>query len=111
MTAIGYKEGKNLFAAPYDWRLYSPELEARDGYFTKFSYTQHHFLLTHMRWLFFFLNLYVFFSRFWSPVALVEEAARDAPVVLLAHSMGNRVVQLLLAHAEATRGRPWIDKQ
>ncbi len=59
----------------------------------------------------FSLTCTFFFSRFWSPVALVEEAARDAPVVLLAHSMGNRVVQLLLAHAEATRGRPWIDKQ
>lgn len=35
LTKVGYTDGKNLDAAPYDWRLPPSELERRDEYFTK----------------------------------------------------------------------------
>ena len=35
LKKVGYTDGKNLDAAPYDWRLPPSELERRDEYFTK----------------------------------------------------------------------------
>uniref|UniRef100_A0A061RJR3 Lecithin:cholesterol acyltransferase n=1 Tax=Tetraselmis sp. GSL018 TaxID=582737 RepID=A0A061RJR3_9CHLO len=67
LEIVGYKAGKDLFAAPYDWRLPPCRLEERDRYFTRLKNTIEQ---------------------------CVKGCGR--PVVLLAHSMGCRVAHYFL---------------
>lgn len=63
LVRVGYEDGLNLDAAPYDWRLTPAELERRDGYFT----------------------------RTMAQVERLYESNGRTPVVLVCHSLGTRV--------------------
>lgn len=68
----------------YDWRLPPHQLEIRDGYFT--------YLKNHIQMM---------------------RVTNSSPVVLLGHSMGNRVIQYFLnwvVDSDRTNGRKWIDE-
>eukprot|EP00928_Gymnodinium_smaydae_P024506 TRINITY_DN19810_c0_g1_i1.p1 TRINITY_DN19810_c0_g1~~TRINITY_DN19810_c0_g1_i1.p1 ORF type:complete len:812 (+),score=67.60 TRINITY_DN19810_c0_g1_i1:90-2525(+) len=82
MRKVGYVEGFDLAAAPYDFRLPPEQLEERDAYFTE----------TQKR--------------------LTEMVSKNdgRKVILLAHSMGVKVAQYFLHWAEKTAGRDWIDQ-
>lgn len=82
INEVGYIEGFNLEAAPFDFRLPPKMLEERDGYFSK---TQRRLE-----------NMY--------------KKNDGTRVVLLAHSMGCRIVQYFLYWVEKKSGREWIDK-
>ena len=80
LAAIGYTED-NLVAFPYDWRLPLPNLETRDQVFTELK-------------------------------ATIERMVKknNAKIVILAHSMGNRVIHYFLNIVAAEDGgRQWID--
>eukprot|EP01119_Soliformovum_irregulare_P025709 TRINITY_DN9597_c0_g1_i3.p1 TRINITY_DN9597_c0_g1~~TRINITY_DN9597_c0_g1_i3.p1 ORF type:complete len:451 (+),score=106.59 TRINITY_DN9597_c0_g1_i3:83-1435(+) len=74
LTELGYDE-QNLQAAPYDWRIPLHHLETRDGYFTQL-------------------------------VKMIETLHHynGRPVLIIAHSMGNRVVQYFFNWLKWTRG-------
>ena len=81
---VGY-DRKSLQAAPYDWRLPLPKLEERDGYFT------------HLK----------------AQIEVMRKT-NNAPVVLVCHSMGNRVVQYFFSWVESSIDDPdererWFD--
>merc|ERR1719277_1972674 len=79
----GYEAGVDLDAATYDWRFAPGALQTRERYFDRML------------------------------VQLEQMAARSPVgdgVVLLGHSMGNKVIQYFLNYAEAKRGRGWLDR-
>lgn len=82
LQQLGYVYGDNLLAAGYDWRLPLHYLEERDGYFTQLKQD------------------------------IQDMCVRNnSPVVLMGHSMGNRVIQYFLnwvCHTDPTNGRKWI---
>jgi len=81
LESLGYTDGVNIMTAPYDWRLPYYYLEERDGYFT---------------WL---MN---------SIENMVEREKK--PVVILGHSMGNRIIQYFcLWTVKKTGSRKWLD--
>ena len=75
---LGYQGGRSLMGAPYDWRLAPRRLEERDAFFTKLK-------------------------------ADIERAVQlnRRPAIIIAHSMGNLVVQYFVAWLEATQPRTW----
>ena len=96
----GYEEERSLRAAPYDWRVPPQILEKRDGYFSR-------------------------------TVRMIEEMSRSnggRPVVLMAHSMGNKMAHyflkwvvvnerqgveasaLGLARPDGMNGLQWLDR-
>ncbi|ELR22939.1 phospholipid:sterol acyl transferase [Acanthamoeba castellanii str. Neff] len=80
---FGYTDS-DLVAVPYDWRLPPHMLEERDGFFTQLR-------------------------------TIIEKTAErcQSPVVIVAHSMGNRVLQYFLHRLVVTEGdlgRQWIDR-
>ncbi|ELR15075.1 C2 domain containing protein [Acanthamoeba castellanii str. Neff] len=81
LQQLGYAYGKNLLAAGYDWRLPPHQLEIRDRYFTNLKQS-------------------------------IQDMSKDyGPVVLVGHSMGNRVIQYFLnwVMQNDRYGRKWID--
>lgn len=74
-----YKEGVNMEAASYDWRLSPCVLHRRDNHFEDMA-------------------------------VRIERLDRGAGVVVLGHSMGNKVVQYFLAYMKQTRGQAWLDR-
>lgn len=84
LCANGYEKNKNLMACPYDWRLALRWQEERDGYFSQLKQTIEH--------------------------AKTTNAGR--PVVLLAHSMGNRTVHYFLNWVLNTQddAQRWLDE-
>mmetsp|Transcript_15733 Transcript_15733/g.37817 ORF Transcript_15733/g.37817 Transcript_15733/m.37817 type:complete len:802 (+) Transcript_15733:300-2705(+) len=81
LSKFGYREGINLDASPYDWRLPPSELERRDAYFTKT-----------MR-----------------KVERLSEKGGGLPVVLVCHSLGCKVAEYFLEFANA-RDESWCTK-
>jgi hypothetical protein len=81
LTANGYQENVDLIGHPYDWRVAPRGLEQRYGTFSKLK-------------------------------TKIEElhAKSQLPVVLIAHSMGNRLVQYFLKWIESTISKAWIDE-
>lgn len=82
LREAGYVEGKDLQAAPYDWRLPPTQLEQRDEYFT--------------RTMQLVKKLYVNNDK--------------TPVVLLCHSLGCKTGHYFLNFLLRNKGRTWIDK-
>jgi hypothetical protein len=80
LQEFGYTE-KNLAALPYDWRIPLATLETRDKYFTQVKTT---------------------LETLYNNTGL--------PVVVVCHSMGNRVFQYFLNYAKKYYGQEWIDK-
>lgn len=81
LQKVGYKDGVNLDAAPYDWRLAPVELERRDMYFTNTM----------------------------KKVEEMYETNCGMPVVLVCHSLGCRVAHYFLDFAHA-RDASWCSK-
>jgi ankyrin repeat protein/pimeloyl-ACP methyl ester carboxylesterase len=79
LLEVGYDDS-TLDAAPYDWRLPPHKLQERDYYF----------------------------GRMKKKIEIMYEQ-HHKPVVLLAHSMGNRVVQYFLKWLVSTGQSEWID--
>eukprot|EP00439_Symbiodinium_sp_Y106_P023965 s826_g2.t3 len=80
LEKLGYKEGVDLIAAPYDWRFAPSVMEKREGYFQRL-------------------------------LASIETLDKDGTgVILLAHSMGNKVVSYFLDFAVKQKGQAWVDK-
>ena len=77
---IGYDD-TNLDAAPYDWRLPPSELEKRDKFMSKLK----------------------------SKIELFYHINDKTRVMLLGHSMGNRVAQYFLKWVKENYGQEWID--
>lgn len=86
LNNIGYVEGLNLDACPYDWRVPPSVLEERDGYFTQ----------TMKR------------------IERMYTENDETPVVLLCHSMGGKtghyLLNFVLERLGAVAGREWIDQ-
>lgn len=80
LEELGYTE-KNLKCAPYDFRIPFHYLEERDGYFTELE-------------------------------KMIEELVEvnQKPVVLTAHSMGNKIAHYFLQKVQKEKGQSWIDK-
>eukprot|EP00403_Amphidinium_massartii_P038608 CAMPEP_0178443820 /NCGR_PEP_ID=MMETSP0689_2-20121128/39122_1 /TAXON_ID=160604 /ORGANISM="Amphidinium massartii, Strain CS-259" /LENGTH=924 /DNA_ID=CAMNT_0020067899 /DNA_START=80 /DNA_END=2855 /DNA_ORIENTATION=+ len=79
---VGFIEGRDLQAAPYDFRFPPKTLEERDNYFS-------------------------------STLDKVEQLCKNnggRRTVIIAHSLGCRVVQFFLHWAEQQKGREWIDE-
>lgn len=81
LKKVGYEEGVNLDAVPYDWRLPPSELEKRDQYFTKT-----------MR-----------------KIEEMYETNGGMPVVLVCHSLGTKTGHYLLDFAHA-KDKKWCNK-
>jgi hypothetical protein len=81
LKKVGYEEGVDLDAAPYDWRLPFLQLEERDQYCTR--------TLQQIE-------------------TMVQKNAKK--VVLVCHSMGCLVGHFLLKYAKNTKGQEWIDE-
>lgn len=79
LEELGYTE-KNLGYAPYDWRIPFYYMEARDCYFSQLAKS-------------------------------IEEMVKvnQKPVVLLAHSMGNKVIHYFLQKMKVEKGQDWLD--
>ncbi|CAE7692284.1 PSAT, partial [Symbiodinium necroappetens] len=76
LEKLGYQEGVDLIAAPYDWRFAPSVMEKREGYFQRL-------------------------------LASIESLDKDGTgVILLAHSMGNKVVSYFLDFAVKQKGHP-----
>ena len=82
LEELGYVEGVDLIAASYDWRFAPLALEKRDGYFSQLT----------------------------KSIETLDERCYGRGVVLLAHSMGNKVVSYFLEFAKKTKGQAWIDE-
>ena len=82
LQGVGYKEGRNLDAAPYDWRLPPRILEERDHFFT----------------------------RTMTKVEKLYSQNNNTPVVLLCHSQGAKIGHYFLNFAKSQRGQTWIDQ-
>lgn len=82
LVAQGYAEGKDLDAAPYDWRVAPSTLETRDAYFTK---TMHQ-------------------------IEAMYQTNGQRPVVLVCHSMGCKIGHCLLNFAKHAKGQTWVDQ-
>eukprot|EP00804_Cyclotella_cryptica_P003693 CCRYP_016578-RB/>CCRYP_016578-RB protein AED:0.13 eAED:0.13 QI:241/1/1/1/0.75/0.66/9/1536/773 len=86
LRSVGYKDGVNLEAAPYDWRIPPSALETRDKYFTQTVATIE--------------RLYHF--------------NENTPVVILCHSMGCKTAHYLfnfVVHNKGVHdGLQWIAK-
>lgn len=80
LCELGYNDN-NLICAPYDWRVPFYYLEERDGYFSTLKVN-------------------------------IEAMARreKKKVVVLGHSMGNRIIQYFLNWAKLNHGQAWIDQ-
>lgn len=78
----------NLVALPYDWRIGPTGLEQRYQYFSKLKST---------------------IEELYKDKPLIKPAT---PVVIIAHSMGNRVTQYFLEWIknDPSAGQDWIDK-
>jgi hypothetical protein len=81
LQEVGYKEGVNLQAANYDWRLPPSQLEKRDGYFT----------------------------RTIQQVEDLYRNNHSTPVVLLGHSLGCKTAHYFLNFCLQEKGQAWID--
>eukprot|EP01127_Copromyxa_protea_P003551 TRINITY_DN1335_c0_g1_i2.p1 TRINITY_DN1335_c0_g1~~TRINITY_DN1335_c0_g1_i2.p1 ORF type:complete len:864 (-),score=121.64 TRINITY_DN1335_c0_g1_i2:1102-3693(-) len=84
LQAIGYRttgDNPNLLAFPYDWRLSPGILEEKTKYFTALE----------------------------NKIEEVFNALRK-PVVLLGHSMGNRMIQYFTMMMKDKHGKKWLDK-
>ena len=81
LKKVGYEEGVNLDAVPYDWRLPPSELEKRDQYFTKT-----------MR-----------------KIEEMYDKSGGMPVVLVCHSLGTKTGHYLLDFAHA-KDKEWCNK-
>lgn len=82
LQAAGYKEGHNLDAAPYDWRLPPSVMEERDQYF----------------------------SRTIAQVETLYSKNKNTPVVLVCHSLGSKIGHYFLNFAKKVRGQEWLDQ-
>eukprot|EP00985_Skeletonema_marinoi_P019906 scaffold11592_cov98-Skeletonema_marinoi.AAC.1 len=86
LKSKGYKEGINLDAAPYDWRLSPDMLQKRDKYFTNTMQT-----ITHL-----------------------YRQSNNTPVIILCHSMGCKTGHFLFNfvrfHLGEDDGQKWLDK-
>jgi hypothetical protein len=82
LQAVGYQDGHNLDAAPYDWRLPPSKLEQRDQYF----------------------------SRIIVQVELLHAKSNNTPVVLVCHSQGAKIGHYFLNFAKSVRGQAWLDR-
>lgn len=82
LLKVGYQDGMNLDAAPYDWRLAPRMMEKRDTYFT----------------------------RTMAQIEHMYTANGNTPIVLLCHSLGCKVGHYLLNFAKSRAGQQWIDK-
>ncbi|CAE8620650.1 unnamed protein product [Polarella glacialis] len=80
LESMGYREGVDLVAASYDWRFAPSALEKREGYCEKLVQT----------------------------VEALDR--RSTGVAILAHSMGNKMVQYFLAYVKRSRGQQWLDR-
>ncbi|BAZ20520.1 hypothetical protein NIES4073_13960 [Kalymmatonema gypsitolerans NIES-4073] len=81
LKANGYQENVDLIGHPYDWRVAPGGLERRYQTFTNLK-------------------------------TKIEELYTNSqlPIVLIAHSMGNRVVQYFLKWIETNASEGWVDK-
>ncbi|MEH2233084.1 MAG: hypothetical protein V7K71_26205 [Nostoc sp.] len=79
----------NVVALPYDWRISPAGLEQRYQYFSKLKST---------------------IEELYKPKRLIGKPA--TPVVIIAHSMGNRVTQYFLEWIknDPSAGQAWIDE-
>jgi hypothetical protein len=82
LEELGYVEGVDLIAASYDWRFAPSVLEKRVGYF----------------------------SQLIRSIETLYHHCQNRGVVLLAHSMGNKVVSYFLEFAKKTKGQAWINQ-
>ncbi len=86
LKSKGYKEGINLDAAPYDWRLPPDMLQKRDKYFTNTMET--------------IIHLY--------------RQSNNTPVIILCHSMGCKTSHYLFNfvrhHLGEGDGQKWLDE-
>lgn len=82
LIEIGYEEGKDLDAAPYDWRIPPSMLESRDSYF----------------------------SNTMKQIESMYGKNDNTPVVLLCHSMGCKTCHYFLNFAKQKAGQEWIEK-
>lgn len=84
MEQAGYQEGKDLDAAPYDWRIPPSMLESRDSRF----------------------------SNIIKRIEKMYADNDDTPVVLLCHSMGCKTAHYFLNFCQQKEdvGQAWIDK-
>jgi hypothetical protein len=80
-SELGYVKGKNLDAAPYDWRVPPSVTEERDGYLTK----------TKQR------------------IEQLYHDNHNVPVILLCHSMGCKMGHYFLNFAKIHWGQAWLD--
>eukprot|EP01117_Protostelium_nocturnum_P011179 TRINITY_DN4058_c0_g1_i2.p1 TRINITY_DN4058_c0_g1~~TRINITY_DN4058_c0_g1_i2.p1 ORF type:complete len:642 (-),score=192.45 TRINITY_DN4058_c0_g1_i2:22-1947(-) len=76
----GYNNS-SLTAATYDWRIPPSKLEERDQHYTRMMAT----------------------------IELLKKMNQGRKVVLIAHSMGNRLVQYFLKWVQKFHGQQWID--
>ena len=81
LKRVGYEEGVNLDAVPYDWRLPPSELEKRDQYFT----------------------------RTMRKIEEMYEKNSGMPVVLVCHSLGTKTGHYLLDFAHS-KDKGWCNK-
>jgi hypothetical protein len=82
LQKAGYEAGKDLDAAPYDWRLAPSTLETRDKYFT----------------------------RTIAQIEEMYAKNEDTPIVLVCHSMGCKIGHYFLNYAKFAKGQDWLDK-
>lgn len=84
LIEVGYQEGKDLDAAPYDWRIPPSMLESRDSHFTNIM----------------------------AKIETMYEQNDKTPVVLLCHSMGCKTCHYFLNFVKNRKGagQEWIDK-
>lgn len=78
----GYREGVNLDAMSYDWRLPPTQMEARDQYF----------------------------SRTIERVERMYNENDETPVVILCHSLGCKAGHYFLNFCLDNKGQDWLDK-
>lgn len=79
---LGYEDGVNLDAVPYDWRLPPYRLEERDNYFSELQ----------------------------KKIENMYHQNDNTKVVIIAHSLGNRVTHYFTRFMEKKAGREWASK-
>mmetsp|Transcript_17891 Transcript_17891/g.38348 ORF Transcript_17891/g.38348 Transcript_17891/m.38348 type:complete len:808 (+) Transcript_17891:97-2520(+) len=80
LIRLGYVEGRDFDAAPYDWRFAPSVLQQREGLFDK--------MITKIETL----------------------NSRNTGVVLLGHSMGNKVIHYFFEYAKKKKGHAWLSQ-